>query len=237
MLSSVNTVNTPVEVDRPPRRRERVRAATEAEILATARGLLVEGGLQALTLREVGRRMGMTASALYRYVDGHDALLDALVESLLAELTDGIEARVAAQPPQQDLTQALMAASHEFRDWSLAHPAEFGLVFGPRPLGYTLPPDSGEERQFSRFGDVFGRLLFPGAPSLHAPGDKAGMPDELADLFVRAWVRLLGTVSVEVFGHARWSPMSPLAIFEAELSDVCRLLRRPPDDDKGPHPA
>ena len=88
MLTGVNTVNLHDERSRtePVPRRERVRAATEAEILRTAQQLLVQGGTEALTLREVGRQMGMTASALYRYVDGHGDLVDRLTASFYTEL-------------------------------------------------------------------------------------------------------------------------------------------------------
>ena len=56
-------------------RRSRVRDATVAEIKATARTLLVAEGPEALTLRAIARAMGMTAPALYRYFDSHEALV------------------------------------------------------------------------------------------------------------------------------------------------------------------
>jgi AcrR family transcriptional regulator len=105
-----------------------VRAATEAEILATARELLVSGGASSLTLREVGRRMGMTASALYRYVDGHGALVDRLTASLFDELVDEMQLALSGDP--------------------LAHAAgeRFGRVFVglfARAFEGPLPPDDG----------------------------------------------------------------------------------------------
>jgi len=48
-------------------RRDRLRAATKAEIVESARRLLVADGLAGVTLRAIGRDMGMTAPALYRY--------------------------------------------------------------------------------------------------------------------------------------------------------------------------
>ena len=58
-----------------PSRRERLRAATMAEIRAEARRLLVDGGEAAVSLRAVARQMGLTPAALYRYVDSHEELM------------------------------------------------------------------------------------------------------------------------------------------------------------------
>ena len=116
---------------------------TEAEILDVARQLLGDGGATSVTLREVGRRMGMTASALYRYVDGHAALLDALIASFFDELSQvvaasGTEASSALSGTERTVHD-LMAASRGFRRWSQGHPREFGLMFGPRDPAWTHP--------------------------------------------------------------------------------------------------
>ena len=81
-----------------PSRRERVRTATEAEIKATARRLLVEEGVEALTLRAIAREMGMSAPALYRYFDSHEALMEAVVQDLLDELVAVLQAARDAEP-------------------------------------------------------------------------------------------------------------------------------------------
>ena len=58
-----------------PSRRDRLRAATIEEIIATARRLLVTSGPEAVSLRAIAREMGMTAPGLYRYFDSHEELL------------------------------------------------------------------------------------------------------------------------------------------------------------------
>ena len=79
-------------------RRERVRAQTVDEIKTVARQHLVAHGPSGVQLRAVARDLGMTAPALYRYFDSHEALLAALVGDLYGELADVIEA--AAEPGQ-----------------------------------------------------------------------------------------------------------------------------------------
>jgi AcrR family transcriptional regulator len=52
-------------------------------------------------MHAVGRHLGVTPMALYRHVDGKNALLDGLVEALLTEVTETAaqSTETAAQPP------------------------------------------------------------------------------------------------------------------------------------------
>ncbi|WP_336923286.1 TetR/AcrR family transcriptional regulator [Aquipuribacter sp. SD81] len=191
----MNTVNASDVRSPVVPRRERVRAATEAEIVATARNLLVAGGPSTLTLREVGRRMGMTASALYRYVDGHDGLVDRLAASFFDELTEALRATLdgggttggttddvvdgttegSEEAADRAVSRSLMAASRAFRRWSLEHPAEFALMYG----GTVHQLESGcprTEAAGNRFGAVFLRLLLDRLPGVPVPAGTDGSP-------------------------------------------------------------
>ncbi len=81
---------------RPPSRRDRVRASTSQEIIATARRLLVSEGSAAITLRAIAREMGMTAPALYRYFASYETLIHHVVADIFNELSDYVEAEVRA---------------------------------------------------------------------------------------------------------------------------------------------
>ncbi|MBF5044989.1 TetR/AcrR family transcriptional regulator [Aggregicoccus sp. 17bor-14] len=48
-------------------------------ILAAARALFLSGGAEALTMRAVAERVGVTATALYRHFEGKEALLEAVM--------------------------------------------------------------------------------------------------------------------------------------------------------------
>jgi AcrR family transcriptional regulator len=54
-------------------------AETEAAILGAARALLAEGGLDALSMRLVAERVGISATAIYHYFNGKDALVSRVV--------------------------------------------------------------------------------------------------------------------------------------------------------------
>src|SRR5260370_38216412 len=73
------------DVVQPLSRRDRLRAATTAEILQTARRLLVESGPEAVSLRAIAREMGMTAPGLYRYFGSHEELIRHVIAGIFTE--------------------------------------------------------------------------------------------------------------------------------------------------------
>src|SRR5688500_5172141 len=90
-----------------PSLRARVRAELVEEIKAAARRRLAIDG-PGLTLRAVARDLEMVPSALYRYFDGRDALLTALITEAYDELGAAAEAAEAAEDPA-DLRARWMA--------------------------------------------------------------------------------------------------------------------------------
>ncbi len=105
-------------------------------------------------MRAVARAVGMTAPGLYRYVDGHEDLLDLLGASLYEELIEElVRARDALDPAE--LIPQLLAMAHAFRNWALAHRHEYGLLFAS-PLMSAQHTNSGCTHQAGmRFGALF----------------------------------------------------------------------------------
>jgi len=65
-------------------------AATREALLDAAGALLDSGGPEAVTLREVGARAGVSRSALYRHFTGKETLLTELVTRAWAEVGDAL---------------------------------------------------------------------------------------------------------------------------------------------------
>ncbi len=62
-----------------------------AEILAVARSHVARDGAAALSLRSIARDLELAPSALYRYFDGRDALISALILAAYESLADEAE--------------------------------------------------------------------------------------------------------------------------------------------------
>jgi len=250
------------DVVQAPSRRDRVRAATIEEIKGTARQLLVDEGPDAVSLRAIGRAMGMTAPALYRYFGNREDLLQHVCGDIFTEIAADIHAEIgrAAQASGGDMTAKLIAACRAFRSWALAHRPEFGLLFGTPLPGLEALHDKAENDVVAECADKFSfefLALFFELWLSHpfpVPADKDIDPGLLAQLvryrdalgadlpagavltFLRSWVRLYGMVSLEVFDHLHFALDDPAALFEYTLAELAELVGLEYPAARGPAP-
>ena len=110
------------------------------DVLDTALRLIDDEGVDALTMRRLGKELDRDPMRLYRFAESKEQLLDAVVELVLAELD--VPAVVDG-----DWEAVLRRSAHAFRRLTLAHPHLVPLLvtrplatpLGLRPLG-TLRP-------------------------------------------------------------------------------------------------
>ena len=226
--------------------RERVRAELIREITEIARRQLATEGAAGLSLRAVAREMGMVSSAIYRYFPSRDDLLTTLIIDGYNAVGAAVEKAEAACPPQ-DYAGRWLAACRAVRDWALAHPHEYALVYGSPVPGYQAP-----ERTIgpaSRAAVVFGKIIgdayragatadLPAAlvpvPASFAP-DAArlrdaileGVPDHIAAAALIAWSGLFGLVSFELFGQFENVVTDRAAFFDHAAACLGRLTGLP----------
>jgi AcrR family transcriptional regulator len=103
-----------------------VAPGTRDALLDAAQALLDAGGVEAVTLREVGHRAGVSHNAPYKHFASKEALLAAVAARQLRHWTDILAAAVADQAPEDALREAL----HRYADWAIESPARFKLIFG-----------------------------------------------------------------------------------------------------------
>ncbi|WP_283132982.1 TetR/AcrR family transcriptional regulator [Rhizohabitans arisaemae] len=196
--------------------RERVRTELTREIVDIARRQLATAGAGGLSLRAVAREMGMVSSAIYRYFPSRDDLLTTLIIEGYNALGEAVE-RADAACPRGDHSGRWRAACGAVRDWALAHPHEYALLYGSPVPGYHAPQETIAARV--RDVTVFGRIVADAhaagaaavrgpavAPSLAADADRMrelmpGVPDETVFRALAAWSGLFGWVSFELFGQ------------------------------------
>ena len=153
----------------------------------------------------------------------------------------GAAGETAGGDPRAGIT----AASRAFRAWALAHPREFGLLFGsPIPGIDAHSDDSPAGLASERFGQVFGDLvarIYLASPFPVPAEDEmdpelrrqlrewcSALPVELpvgaGQVFLSCWIRLYGMVALEVFGHVQFALPDAEPLFEAELRDLAVKL-------------
>ncbi len=83
-------------------------------------------GLDGLSMRKVGASLGVEAMSLYNHVSNKDDLLDAVLDSLYAEV------QLPVDVPAQDWETAIRVGLRSFHDVLVRHPAALEL-FASRP--------------------------------------------------------------------------------------------------------
>ena len=120
-----------------PDRRARRRQETIEEILAIARDVMTEEGVNGLSLAEVARRLGVQPPSLYKYFPSLMAIYDALFargqEENLAVMREGMQ---RARPGLDALIAGLEASGR----WALENRAVAELLFW-RPVPSFHPSE------------------------------------------------------------------------------------------------
>lgn len=104
----------------------------------SAREILEEEGLAALSLRAVARRVGVSHAAPYRHFPNHEALLAELAVEGFAELRESIAAAAASPGAQADKIAEIGAAYMRF---VVRRPALARLMFGAQMSNRATFPE------------------------------------------------------------------------------------------------
>jgi AcrR family transcriptional regulator len=139
----------------PVATRSETAAMTRRALLDAAGALLDTGGPDAVTLREVGARTGVSRSAPYRHFANKETLLTALATNAMNELGDTLERlAIGDDPPEQSLRAALLSLVAIGR----ARPHLYRLMF-TTPAGDPTAAVRAAERTQDLFLDLVGRIV------------------------------------------------------------------------------
>jgi AcrR family transcriptional regulator len=127
----------PAAIDTRARRRE----ATKERILEAAWYLARRDGLAALSLRDLGDKVGMRAPSLYRYFPSKNAMYDAMYLESVNLLGQAVDER----PKSADPRQALRQRAQRFVRFLTNEPLRFQLIdqrpipgFEPTPASFAV---------------------------------------------------------------------------------------------------
>lgn len=192
--ADLETEGTPGQVQRRP-------ALTREQVLTGALQLIDADGVEALSMRRLGKALDRDPMRLYRHAPSKEALLDGVVELVLAGL--------AVRPvPDGDWEAALRRIGHAFRGLAVAHPHVVPLLvtrpldtpLAMRPLGTLRPLEDLLELFVDAGFDARGALhayrLYMGFLYGHALNElqeRVLAPDESDDLLRLGLYRLPAT--------------------------------------------
>lgn len=132
---------------------------TRELVLATALELIDRDGVDALSMRRLAAALGRDPMILYRHAPGKAALLDGVVETVLAQLQ--------VNPADPDWAGQLRAVARGYRSLALAHPNVVPLLV-TRPLATPLAlRPHGTLRPLEDLLTLLTRAGFTGPDALH----------------------------------------------------------------------
>ncbi|MGQ4389393.1 TetR/AcrR family transcriptional regulator [Streptomyces sp. SAS_270] len=215
--------------------RDRFRAQVRQEVKTAALQQLATGGPEALSLNAIAKQLGMTGPALYRYFANRDSLLTELVIDAYGELAATLGR--AADEVAGDATARLTAVAQAYRDWALAEPHRYRLLFRAPLPGYDA-----QSTRLVEASQPAMNVVLNVAAALTRPGPP--VPDDSADQFhawmkrrdvehvsaavasrsTLLWAHLHGLVSLEIEGNFTSMGIDPAPLYAADLHDFIRSL-------------
>jgi len=207
--------------------RQRFRAQIREEIKQAALRQLANSGPAGVSVNAIGKELGVSGPALYRYFKSRDELLTELVIDAYNDLAAALQAAIN-QTPNRGSRRRFEALARAYRAWALAQPHRYRLLFGPPLPGY----DAHAERLISASTasmDLLVETLPNHRTTSRPPGALAGDLSEWADKrgvqadaakalrAVLTWSRLHGFVSLEIAGNYASMGIDPEQLFETEL--------------------
>jgi AcrR family transcriptional regulator len=189
-----------------------------ATLIEAALELAREGGPEAVVLREVSRRAGVSHNAAYRHFADRDALLQAVCERCMGALARLMEAGITAvDPADRSLAAArerLRATGLAYIDFALSEPGWFRTAFSVPPgLGYL---DDGEGVGESGLGPL--ELLGAQLDGVLAAGGLA--PERRPGAEFAAWAAVHGLAMLLLEGPLRSLPESERSSVITRLLDT-----------------
>jgi len=167
-------------------------ATTRARLIAAAIELVHEGGEDALNMRALGDRCGLSRGAPYRHFEDKDALLRAIAAAGFEEL----EARMR-RAARAGRGSRLRAAMHAYIAWALANPDWYRLTFQRVPATPNVALDIDLKAAATTLLEFVMALVVEARAAHELPGL------EPAALFGVLWSTLHGAVDLALAGHAK----------------------------------
>jgi AcrR family transcriptional regulator len=189
---------------RPSARVARKHEQVRQETLAAAQSILLQGGPEAVTLASVAGELGMTKQALYHYYASKDALLRALVTTLL---DDEIETLIDAVEAVDSGKETLSTLIKAFYNHYINHLDAFRSVYCQSQL-YRGPDSAIDEDTIRDEINPRTRHLFDILEARIATSPKSkAQRERLRQLAFTAWLSALGLMTMLGVAEALDDPL------------------------------
>lgn len=199
-----------------PGRRRTASEQVSAAVLTAAEAVLDRDGADGVTVRAVAAEAQVAPMSVYNRFASKSGLLDAVALRAFDDLAAAIAVPSAVAPPAR-----LRRACHGYRDYALAHPARYLLIFSTgSPAAETTSPVAQRGREvFITLVDMVGAV---------APAEAT----DVVELAQALWSSLHGAVTIHLAGVGQ-TPDAGKA-FDTVLDMAIRGIETDPAPRPGP---
>jgi len=220
----------------PPTMRERYRAQVRQEVKEAALRQLAEAGPGALSISAIGKQLGVSGPALYRYFASRDDLLTELVIDAYHDLAKALTAATSHVPDDRPRGR-FEALARAYRRWALAEPHRYRLLFGPPLPGYEAHAQRLVEASWAAMNLLLEVLRGFAAGAAEPSGPLASELTAWAQQgnqrvdpgtalhAILIWSQLHGIVSLEIAGNFASMSIDADQLFEIQLAAITATLR------------
>jgi AcrR family transcriptional regulator len=176
----------------PPKPKTEVeRQQLRALIIDAARELFVTRGVEAVTMREIAKRIGYSATSIYLHFADKEAVLRAICDTDFLALATSLKTILQIVDPVERLT----ALGYGYAEFALRYPNHYRLMFMAARMPYDVEKSS--LQQHSAEQDAYFQLKTV-VTDVHADGRfKAELQD--VDLIAQTiWAGIHGVCSLEI---------------------------------------
>jgi AcrR family transcriptional regulator len=189
-------------------------------LIDAAIAMIREGDIDAVSLRELARQVGVTYAAPYHHFADKNALLAELAADGFRALRAQMDAEVALLPVGADAIDRLGARGRGYIKFAAAYPAHYRVMFRRELRDRSAYPERYEQAQ-----SCYGRLI-ASVTEVLAPGASEARIDALATTI---WSTVHGAATLWIAGSldAHLAGLSSDALADLVVGETERLLRRP----------
>jgi len=163
--------------------------AVRARIGAAATALYAAGGVGAITMRDIAKKLGRSPMGLYRYFADREEILAFVRTDAFDRFSDALERAFASG---DDVFARARAVGRAYFDFALANPQAYRLMFD------LDPPDEAKHPQLRRAGKRAGETVTRHVKDLVAAGIVHGDPKIVGNAL---WAASHGVIVLHLAGR------------------------------------
>jgi len=187
---------------------------TRTRILDEASSLFAEQGLFAFSMRKLGERVGVSATAIYRHFDSKEALIGAVCHRGFTLFAEYLWRALV----EKDVGSRFRRMRLEYLRFAVAHPHFYRTMFMTSGLavGWEQMPEVNRDRAQGTLQFLIDRVRECQGARLLREGDARG-------LALQIWAHGHGLLALRLAGHLE--PLTDEA-FESLFVESCRAQER-----------